>query len=32
LYDVIARSRYRVFGRYEQCQIPSEESRNRFVE
>ena len=32
LYDVIARSRYRVFGRYEQCLIPSEESRSRFVE
>jgi predicted DCC family thiol-disulfide oxidoreductase YuxK len=32
LYDVIARSRYRIFGRYEQCLIPSEESRSRFVE
>jgi predicted DCC family thiol-disulfide oxidoreductase YuxK len=32
LYDVIARNRYRVFGRYEQCLIPSEESRGRFVE
>ncbi len=32
LYDVIARSRYRFFGRYEQCLIPSEESRSRFVE
>jgi predicted DCC family thiol-disulfide oxidoreductase YuxK len=32
LYDVIARNRYRVFGRYEQCLIPSEESRSRFVE
>jgi predicted DCC family thiol-disulfide oxidoreductase YuxK len=32
LYDVIARNRYRVFGRYEQCPIPSEESRSRFVE
>jgi predicted DCC family thiol-disulfide oxidoreductase YuxK len=32
LYDVIARNRYRVFGRYEQCLIPSEESRSRFLE
>jgi predicted DCC family thiol-disulfide oxidoreductase YuxK len=32
LYDVVARNRYRVFGRYEQCLIPSEESRSRFVE
>jgi predicted DCC family thiol-disulfide oxidoreductase YuxK len=32
LYDLIARNRYRVFGRYEQCLIPSEESRSRFVE
>ena len=32
LYDVIARNRYRFFGRYEQCLIPSEESRSRFVE
>lgn len=31
-YDVIARSRYRIFGRYEQCLVPSEEFRNRFVE
>ena len=32
LYNVVARSRYRVFGRYEQCLIPSEESRSRFIE
>ena len=32
MYDAIARSRYRVFGRYEQCLIPTEESRSRFVE
>jgi predicted DCC family thiol-disulfide oxidoreductase YuxK len=32
LYDVVARTRYRVFGRYEQCLLPSEEFRNRFVE
>jgi predicted DCC family thiol-disulfide oxidoreductase YuxK len=32
VYDVIARSRYRIFGRYEQCLVPSEEFRGRFVE
>ena len=32
VYDAIARSRYRVFGRFDQCLIPSEESRSRFVE
>ena len=32
LYDLIARSRYRVFGRYEQCLMPREEFRTRFIE
>jgi predicted DCC family thiol-disulfide oxidoreductase YuxK len=32
LYDVVARTRYRVFGRYEQCLMPREEFRSRFVE
>lgn len=32
LYDLIARHRYRIFGRYEQCVIPSPESRRRFVD
>lgn len=32
LYDAIARSRYRIFGRYDQCPIPSEEMRRRFLE
>jgi predicted DCC family thiol-disulfide oxidoreductase YuxK len=31
-YDVVARHRYRVFGRYEQCLIPRPEVRNRFIE
>jgi predicted DCC family thiol-disulfide oxidoreductase YuxK len=31
-YDVIARSRYRVFGRFEQCLPPRPEFRGRFVE
>lgn len=32
VYDAIARSRYRIFGRNDQCVIPSEASRSRFVE
>ena len=31
-YDLIARSRYRMFGRYEQCLLPTPEHRRRFVE
>ena len=31
-YDVIARSRYRIFGRYDECPIPNEDMRRRFVE
>lgn len=31
-YDAIARSRYRIFGRYDECLVPSEEFRSRFVE
>ncbi len=32
VYDVVARSRYRVFGRLEQCLTPRPEFRSRFVE
>ena len=32
MYDVIARNRYRVFGRYEECQVPRPEFRSRFLE
>jgi predicted DCC family thiol-disulfide oxidoreductase YuxK len=32
VYDVIARTRYRVFGRYDQCLVPRPEFRSRFVE
>jgi predicted DCC family thiol-disulfide oxidoreductase YuxK len=32
VYDVVARSRYRVFGRHEQCLTPRPEFRSRFVE
>ena len=31
-YDVIARNRYRVFGRFEQCLTPRPEFRSRFIE
>jgi predicted DCC family thiol-disulfide oxidoreductase YuxK len=31
-YDVIARNRYRVFGRFEHCLAPRPEFRGRFVE
>jgi predicted DCC family thiol-disulfide oxidoreductase YuxK len=31
-YDLIARHRYRMFGRYDQCVIPQPEHRGRFVE
>ena len=31
-YDVIARNRYRVFGRLEQCVAPRPEFRGRFIE
>jgi predicted DCC family thiol-disulfide oxidoreductase YuxK len=32
LYDVVARTRYRLFGRYDQCLLPRPEWRSRFVE
>ena len=31
-YDLVARYRYRLFGRYDQCVIPRPEHRARFVE
>jgi predicted DCC family thiol-disulfide oxidoreductase YuxK len=31
LYDVIARNRYRVFGKMDQCMVPSEELKRRFL-
>jgi predicted DCC family thiol-disulfide oxidoreductase YuxK len=31
-YDVVARNRYRVFGRFEQCLAPRPEFRGRFIE
>jgi len=31
-YDLVARNRYRVFGRFEQCVLPRPEQRTRFVD
>jgi len=31
-YCLVARHRYRVFGRYESCPLPSEASRSRFLD
>ncbi len=31
LYQLVARSRYRVFGKYEQCSVPAAEDRARFL-
>jgi hypothetical protein len=30
-YGVVARNRYRIFGRYDSCPVPSEETRGRFL-
>ena len=32
LYDVVARTRYQVFGRLDQCLIPGPEFRRRFID
>lgn len=31
IYDFIARNRYRIFGRYDTCFVPSEELRRRLI-
>ena|SRR5579863_7866363 len=31
-YGVVARNRYRVFGRYDTCPVPSEDTRSRFLD
>ena len=31
-YDLVARNRYRIFGKYETCLVPSPEWRDRFLE
>jgi predicted DCC family thiol-disulfide oxidoreductase YuxK len=30
-YGMVARNRYRIFGRYDSCPVPSEETRGRFL-
>jgi predicted DCC family thiol-disulfide oxidoreductase YuxK len=32
VYDVVARNRYRVFGRYDRCLVPRPEFRRRFID
>ena len=32
IYGLIARNRYRAFGRYDTCPVPSEETRSRFLD
>jgi predicted DCC family thiol-disulfide oxidoreductase YuxK len=32
VYDGVARSRYRVFGRYDRCPVPPPEFRRRFID
>ncbi|MGC1450565.1 MAG: DCC1-like thiol-disulfide oxidoreductase family protein [Candidatus Sulfotelmatobacter sp.] len=31
-YGMVARNRYRIFGRYDSCPLPSEETRSRFLD
>lgn len=31
-YDIVARHRYRIFGRFEQCMLPRPEQRGRFID
>lgn len=31
-YEIVARNRYRVFGKYKTCPLPSEETRARFLD
>ncbi len=31
-YDLVARNRYRLFGRYEHCFVPGAEHRDRFID
>ncbi len=32
LYDAVARSRYSIFGKYDQCMVPGPEIRGRFLD
>jgi predicted DCC family thiol-disulfide oxidoreductase YuxK len=31
-YDIVARNRYRVFGRYDSCPLPGPDQRRRFID
>jgi len=31
LYRLVAKYRYRIFGKYESCRIPDEEEKDRFL-
>jgi len=31
-YRVVARNRYRIFGRYDTCPVPTEDTRGRFLD
>jgi predicted DCC family thiol-disulfide oxidoreductase YuxK len=31
-YDLIAKNRYRIFGRYEACPLPRSDERERFIQ
>jgi predicted DCC family thiol-disulfide oxidoreductase YuxK len=31
-YDLVARTRYRIFGRYDTCPLPTPETRSRFLD
>jgi predicted DCC family thiol-disulfide oxidoreductase YuxK len=30
-YDIVAKSRYKVFGKYDSCQLPEPEYKSRFI-
>src|SRR5579864_4596084 len=32
IYNLVARNRYRIFGKYDSCQVPSEKDRRKFLE
>lgn len=32
IYDIVARNRYRWFGQYDKCMIPTEDIKSRFLE
>lgn len=32
IYDIVARNRYRIFGRYNSCPLPDEQWRSRFLD